>query len=192
MGPGRFPLHGTRSACEQEQGGARKSAQAFSFYDSGATERGGWRCCTASTATVLPPGIPERAAVPPGWVAAEAIQSRERLAGSIVRMTGGTFQAFDPTTSQLSANSKKLALSATGDLAVVKELNEAAVVALGIESVIYGILTTDSAAGSEAASLSAAGLPAEVRTVPATGGLQEVQLCVGGGAAQTMSINDIM
>lgn len=146
-----------------------------------------------AAATVLPPGIPERAAVPPGWVAAEAVQSRERLAGSIVKLTGGTaFQAFDPATSTLSAQSKKLALSATGDLTVVKELNEAAVGALGIESVIYGILTTDSAAGSEAASLSAAGLPAEVRTVPATGGLQEVQLRVGGGAPQTMSINDMV
>ena len=135
---------------------------------------------------VLPPDIPAVEAVDPAMNPSDPVSARKRLEGSIAKCLDGTYLLVPPVTSGLTAASKKTPFSASGDIVDSVDRSEAAVAALSVTSVIYGIITDAAGSGARAAELKTAGspgLPIEVRTVvDPNGRLTHLAISVNGGA----------
>ena len=128
--------------------------------------------------TVLPKGTPAVEAVPAA-IQFDNVATRERLQGSIVRCTDGSFLTVPTAASSLGASSKKISLSPTGRAADAKDLSEGQVSAIDIKEVIYGVMTDETGEGAAASAVRVAGLTAVIRAVVAAN-LTEVAITVEG------------
>ena len=146
----------------------------------------------ALSESVLPAGTPSVAAVPHALRTADAEGSRERLKGSIVRCTDGSFFLVpaDEVPDSCTAASKGCYVSSTGDPAdaVYRTATQMNAIATGIG---LGLLTTGASSGASAGSLSAAGLGVVVSPVVAAA-FSDVSVSVGGGAPSVMGIDNMM
>ena len=115
--------------------------------------------------TVLPAGTPAVEPIPAAMDATAPIASRKRLEGSIVKCSGDKYLLIPPGSSRLSASSRKIPMSASGDEGDVADRTEAALATLNPENVMIGILTSSSGSGARAGELKVAGLPVVVRAV---------------------------
>ena len=114
------------------------SSSSFSFSAMIATLKGTLRVLSE---TVLPAGTPAVEPIPAAMDATAPIASRKRLEGSIVKCSGDKYLLIPPGSSRLSASSRKIPMSASGDEGDVADRTEAALATLNPENVMIGILT---------------------------------------------------
>ena len=141
--------------------------------------------------TVLPAGTPAVEPIPAAMDATAPIASRKRLEGSIVKCSGDKYLLIPPGSSRLSASSRKIPMSASGDEGDVADRTEAALATLNPENVMIGILTSSSGSGARAGELKVAGLPVVVRAVSDASGFETVSIAVAGGEPVNKPIGEL-
>ena len=141
--------------------------------------------------TILSEDAPRIAAIPPGFNDADAVGSRDRLRGAILRASAGPAYYLVPDApSSLGAQSKSLALSDSGDAGSPTQRTGAQIGTLGIDSYILNIMRV--AGSSDAQQLTVGGNPlapaVSLSPVVASPWIN-VSAIVGMGSAQTVSID---
>ena len=141
--------------------------------------------------TVLPAGTPAVEPIPASMDATATVASRKRLEGSIVKCSGDKYLLIPPGSSKLSATSRKIPMSISGDDGDAIDRTEAALATLNPEGVMIGILTSANGSGTRAGELKVAGLPVEVRAVADASGFATVAIAVAGGDPVNKPIGEL-
>lgn len=139
--------------------------------------------------SVLPDGTPKVAPIPKGFDTQTPVLARQRLRGSILRLSDGTYYMVPTTEASHGPHSKKLDVSPTGGLSDVRDLSETAVSALGIQSVLYNVLFDED--GSSGAGLALQGIPATLKPIFDSSGMTQVLVCLEGGSPQAKEIDTL-
>mgnify|MGYP006936347888 FL=1 len=141
--------------------------------------------------SVLPHGTLPVPEVQPACRTQEMVASRLGLAGAIIKCTGDVYLAVPCEPSALTQASKKIPMSPTGDMTVIKEYSEVERQTLSISSVMYNIITPTAAGVAGAGGITIMGLSARFRTVAAPSGLAEFQVSINGGQWTTKAMAEL-